>query len=178
MDKIISLIISQINHSIGFVSKEVLFWTLSTIVQSFVAFVSLLGMVVIYRIQMIQRSKENLAESMRDLLRQIRGKEALGYPVDKIVKDVKGLSKDRSDLSQLTRADLEFSNFKKDKNSIKKTAIFFFCSIIFLLFFSLALLPISPFLEHTLLGLLFLSLIIFGSLGAFILGLKLLIDLL
>lgn len=159
-----------------YISHDLLFWTFSTVVQSFVAFVSLLGMVVIYRTQIIQRNKENLAESMREYLVQYRGQGCRGYTTNKIIKDIKGLAENPND-DALTRADLEFSNLEKDENKIKKTAIFFFCSTIFLLIFSLVLLSVSPALEYTLSGLLFLWLIIFWSFVSFILGLNLLVGL-
>jgi len=157
-----------------YISRDVLFWTFSTIVQSFVAFVALLGMVTIYRMQVLSADTRNLSESMRQTIWAHRGPTAVSYPTNKIIKDIKGLAQKYTDDNTLKRADLEFSNFEKEKNSIKKGAKFFFYSTIPLLIFSLILLPMSLVLADTDLGLLFLWIAIFWSSASFILGLNLL----
>lgn len=157
-----------------YISQDLLFWTFSTIVQSFVAFLALLGMVAIYRIQIFRRNIETLAGAMRNHLKQHRGSEVDGYTTEKIIKDTKGLAGNRPDMEILKRASLEFSNLEKYINDIKERTIEFFYFIIFLLVFSLVFLFMSPVLEYTLFGLLVLWLIIFWCLASFILGLNLL----
>ena len=183
--------IDSISNSI---SKDVLFWAFSTIVQSFVAFVALLGMVTIYRIQMVREDMKIIAEAMRDHLMQYRNvhvsyqnkesgivtfssSEVYGYTVKKIIKDIKGLTKTYPKDGVLKRANLELSNLKNDEQKIKRYAILFFSSVVLLLIVSLVLLPMAPILEYTILGLVLLSLIIFWAFASFVLGLNLLIGL-
>ena len=129
-------------------TQEVLFWTFSTIAQSFVALVSLLGMVGIYRIQIIKHDIGILANSIRPLIRQIR-KDADGYTTNKIVKDVKGLAKSRKDLPAITKANNEFINFHKQIYHIKKEATHFICETLFVVAISIFGLFFTPLIAGT-----------------------------
>lgn len=162
---------------INSISSDVLLWTFSTITQSFVAFVSLLSMVAIYKLQGIRRDMEIVAESMRDLIKEIRGAEALGYPVNKIIKDIEGLCNSRPDLLHLKRANLKLNEMKISAVEIKERIKIFLITTILLLIISLILLPLSPFLEFKIISLVFLTVVIIWSIISLIFGTRLVIKL-
>lgn len=195
----INIFITDFTSFQNYISAKVLFWTYSTIVQSFVALATLLGMITIYRIQMLKKDIELVSESMRkhlinyyrkgnfvinksdekeDYQWEVESSEVYGYTTKKIIKDIKGLANTYLEDEALKRANLEFFNFEKNIQEVKTAAKLFFYSTIFLSIFSLILLPMSLVLEYNFLGLLLLWLVILWSYMSFILALNLLIDLL
>ena len=59
------------------ISQDLLFWTFSTIVQSFVAFISLLGMVAVYKLQSINSDRDKLGEKIGGILHNFNFDEGL-----------------------------------------------------------------------------------------------------
>lgn len=161
-----------------FVSQDILFWTLSTIIQSMVAFVALLGMVAVYRIQTIERDKESITENMRKHLYKHWNQEILSYSSKEIIKKIHSLSVvDYLDV-RMNREILKMASSKlseKDKylTNIKEIINAFFLLTISLICFSLVLLPMSSYLECNKYSLLILVVIILWSIGALYLGYKL-----
>lgn len=161
--------------------KDTLFWTFSTVVQSFVAYVSLLGMVGVYKLQKLRSNKEHIAESMRNNIKYFRGAESDGYSIDKLVKDIKGITNDikndkHFNITAMKRALLEINNIEKEEINIKIRIKQFFYITIFLLICSLFLLPLSQLIGDEL-GKIFLIIILTWSTISFISGLFLILEL-
>lgn len=160
-----------------FISQDILFWTFSTIIQSMVAFVALLGMVAVYKIQTIERNKENIAESMRGYLVKNWREEVSGYSFEEIIKEIHDLPKDSQSVLYnnriLKNTSLRLS--KKDKYLINIKGIIndFFLLTISLISFSLILLPMSSYLGCNEYSLPILVIIILWSTSALYLGYRL-----
>ncbi|MCK5491195.1 MAG: hypothetical protein KAI67_05115 [Candidatus Pacebacteria bacterium] len=176
------------------ISQDVFFWTLSTIIQSMVAFVALLGMVAVYKMQITQRNKESIAESMRIHLclyidnrieiekkgekgekstKIINSSEAYSYSIIKIEEKARELSNEYPEDMILKSAVFEFSNIKKGQKDIRNKINDFFLLTISLISFSLILLPMSSYLECNKYNLLTLVVIVLWSIGSLYLGYKL-----
>lgn len=163
---------------ICFISQDILFWTLSTIIQSMVAFVALLGMVAVYRIQTVERDKEDIIEGIRKYLSKKWKEEVLGYSSKEIIKKIHDLSVidylDKSiNREMLQRASSRLLEKDKYLTYIKGIINAFFLLTIFLISFSLILLPMSSYLECNDQSLFILIIIILWSIGSLYLGYKL-----
>lgn len=163
---------------ICFISQDILFWTLSTIIQSMVAFVALLGMVAVYKIQNIERDKESIAENMCKHLYKHWDQEILSYSSKEIILKTHSLSATNNLAAQmnpemLKRASSKFSEKDKYLTNIKRMINDFFLLTISLIIFSLVLLPMSSYLECNNYSLPILVVIILWSISSLYLGYKL-----
>lgn len=160
-------------------SEDLIFWTFSTIIQSFIAFIALLGMITIYKLQILDNNKRSIAESMRGIISHYRGyRPSMAYTTDKIIKDIKGLTDDSSNKdTALSQANEEFKNINKNEFEIKNQAKRFFELTITLIIVTLIALTVTPILTYNIFGAFVLFSIVYMSCISLVVGFKLVIEL-
>lgn len=156
------------------ISQDLLFWTFSTIAQSFIAFISLLGMVAIYKLQAINNDRDRLAMRIKEILNNLNFDEGLRshYTTDAIINIFfesigRHLNTEFAYLEGINK-----SLVSKKKNLTMNLNLFLQSTII-LISFSLLALVLTPLLKENILGLIFILLSLFLSSRSIYLGTKL-----
>jgi hypothetical protein len=147
------------------ISEDVLFWTFSTIVQSFIALLALLGMVAIYRLQALENELNYLCEITRPLVEYFRGLPSRAYTHGEIILECNKIFGENHiasevELIQVKRTTERLNQIVERKKKIK-TDIYNFIEItVFIVFISLIFLPWTPIISKHNLGPLFLVVVV------------------
>jgi len=141
----------------------------STISQSFVALVSLLGMVAIYKIQSIENERQNLTNSLRSggSLKFFKGAMADSMSYADIKTFLDGLedkTPNHPQLSACRKAKTLFDKFNEDEKYIINNTKTLLKTSLFLIAYSLSAISLVPYIFNNLLGFIFLSISVIWSL--------------
>lgn len=119
-------------------SREHLFWTFSTVMQSFVALGALLGMVAVFKLQVINNRIENLVLNVREKMQYFEG-----TPEDVLHEGQKRLEEDLK-LSTLQYRIPQLEKLFDEEKKIKKQIADFVKGIITVTIFALIFLIFTP----------------------------------
>jgi len=147
------------------ISEDVLFWTFSTIIQSFVALLALLGMVAIYRLQSLESELNHLCDTIRIYVEFFIGLAAKAYTQEEIINACNKISRESQNTSsvernQVVRTNQRLDEIIKNRKKIKTDTLRFVELTIFIVFISLVFLPWTPGISEHNLGPLFLTIVV------------------
>lgn len=129
-------------------SIDFLYWLFSTILQSFFAFVSLMGMIIVYKLQIVQKQFDDLAKLSRDFFSGVYSKVAFSSS-DDLLSQLKNFDyskfKNRPDIREsLKMIQQELKSLDKNKLELKDVSKRFFLTSFILLVSNLIFLSLSP----------------------------------
>ncbi len=162
------------------ISEDVLFWTFSTVVQAFMALIALLGMVGIYKLQVINNEIDKTVELIRMTVQYFRGLRAQGYSREEIIMHCNRISQEEhpgssGELSIMQAVNKKFGNLLDKEKEIKKNVIYFATYTVFIVYLSLFFLSWTDnIIVNNLFSRFTLVIVIILSLFSLIMGLNLL----
>lgn len=123
------LIISlYLNAADIFSDQNLFYYAFSTIVQGFLALVSLLGAVVIYKLQMSENSLNSINESLRIPARYFRGGDVDGYSVEdmrKLGEEVLKRPQKEYEANRIIKGCEDMQKVREEKNEIRSKMVDF-----------------------------------------------------
>ncbi|MCK4905479.1 hypothetical protein KAS42_04490 [bacterium] len=127
-------------------SQEHLFWTFSTVMQSFVALGALLGMVAVFRLQIINNKSDIIALSLRKPIIYFRGMPASTYlPEDILCEGNKILKEEGNKVGSEIKLGLpQLEKLFDEEKNIKKQIVDFVKKIVVITALALIFLIITP----------------------------------
>ena len=160
-------------------SLDLLFWTFSTVAQVFVALGALLGMVAVFKLQIINNEIERMIPSLENLIFPFRGfhgkylsQEEILNEGEEIIKE--NLPSSKTDVVRLKIAIPKYKFLLKEKRDIKNEVLKFTRNILLLVFLSILFLILTPIIVEFYFSIVFLIIILYFSILSLISVLKLL----
>lgn len=125
--------------------ENIFFYSFSTIVQGFVALVALLGGVVVYKLQIIEGSLNQMADQLRPFLEYYRGAPAKIYIWQEIITESKKILESGKEYA---RAEIEvvsktMISIVEDRSNIRSSMVDFSLFTFLTIAFALVGLPLS-----------------------------------
>ncbi|MBI5778525.1 MAG: hypothetical protein HZA49_03605 [Planctomycetes bacterium] len=158
------------------VNDNHLFWLSSTIAQGFIALVSLLGMVGIFKLQYISNERERLTDSMREALGFYVNKTVCTYTPQQIVdsaKDVMSKNTGGGWITAMQKVIPCIENSFTDEKNIKGKIISFVIFTLILVGITLLSLALTPLIIQYSLGISVLGILLILSAYSLFLAIRL-----
>lgn len=160
------------------ISEDALFWTFSTIVQSFVALLALLGMVAIYRLQSLEGELSHLCETTRSYVEYFKGPPARAYTHEEIITECKKISEGSLivsgvEINHIKRTTERLNQIIGHKKKIRVDIHDFIEITIFIIFISLVFLPWTPVIAKHGSGLFFLIIVLISAIYSLLSAMRL-----
>ena len=105
-------------------SSDLLFWTFSTVMQSFMALGALLGMVAVFRLQVINSRKEKIVAEWKSVLKRPVGNAHI-YSPEEFLNGVKKLNKDEGKFGDLKEVGGKLENLMAKEGKLKNQILTF-----------------------------------------------------
>ena len=105
-------------------SSDLLFWTFSTVMQSFMALGALLGMVAVFRLQVINSRKEKIVAEWKSVLKRPVGNAHI-YSPEGFLNGVKKLNKDEGKFGDLKEVGGKLENLMAKEGKLKNQILTF-----------------------------------------------------
>ena len=156
-------------------SQEHLFWTFSTVMQSFVALGALLGMVAVFKLQVTDNKIDSLALALRSLMHDFPERIAGLFSSEDVLNEAKEHSRSSTSLQPGIE---HLEEFLEEKRKIKKQIIDFVKKIVVVTTFALVFLILTPLIIKTSAGVASLGIILYLAIPSLIATIRLIKEIL
>jgi len=131
------------------ISEELLYWMFSSILQSYVALGALVGMIAVFKMQIIHNRIENIASALEDPMVRLRGRPAFFYLPEDILREGNRLIEEvhpasQGEISILKKIMPTYEGLFSEHIIIKSQIIDFIKNVIIVVMFALVFLAFIP----------------------------------